>query len=118
MKRRLYVDPESGGLEDCTGSPYSWDSSFVVILRGHDDLWERFLEAERVLGEARRAVLDAASRESMTAEEQALHDRCEELHMLHDLDSGEWMRRHDEIEEAAKALALRDDGASAGDPTP
>ena len=117
MKRRLYVDPESGSLEDCSGRPHSWDSPFCVVLRGNEDLWQRYLDADRARDEARRAVLDAAAEESMTAEEQALHARVEELHSMLDLDSGEWMRRHDEIEDAARRLA-ESEGSSAGGAAP
>ncbi len=107
MRRRLYVDPESGSLEDCSANPDSWDSSFCRVLHGNDELWQRYLEAEAACAEARRAVLDAATCESMTAEEEALHEQMTALHALHDLDSEEWMRRSDEIEESARQLAER-----------
>jgi hypothetical protein len=111
MKRRIYDSPESCALSDCTGRPSSWNSSFVVVLRGHEELWQRYLEAERALDEARRAVLAAATEEPMSPEEQVLHDRAEALHSTLDIDSIEWMRRHDEIEAAAMKLAESDVGA-------
>jgi hypothetical protein len=113
VKRRLYVDPESGSLEDCSDSPYSWDSSFCVVLRDNEDLWQRYLEADRLCDEARRAVLDVTIREAMTDDEQKLHDAIVQLHHLHDLNTDEWMRRNDEIKAAAKQLA--DDNSSPTD---
>lgn len=111
MKRRLYVDPESGLLEDCSASPDSWESSFCVVLRGNEDLWQRYLDAERARGEARQAVLDAAIEEPMTAAEHVLHERDRALSLLmDDLDWSEWLRRNNEIKEAARLLAESADG--------
>lgn len=108
MKRRIYIDPECGHLEDCSARPHSWDSSGCVVLRD-DALWQRYLDAERASEEARQAVLAVATEEPMTAEERALHTRVDELHStLLGIDSGEWMRRHDEIEAEARRLAERD----------
>ena len=112
MKRRIYVSPESSSpLEDCSRRPGVWDSSFDVVLRGNEELWQRYLDAERALDEACRAVLDAATEEPMTPEEQALHARVDELHSTYDIDSAEWLRRSDEIEAAARRLAEGDVGA-------
>lgn len=116
MKRRLYVDPESGSLEDCSADPYSWDSSFCVVLRGNEELWQRYLEADRLCHEARRAVLDVTNREAMTDDEQKLHDRLNHLHDLHDLDTDEWMRQSDEIKAAARQLAASADSTPADPP--
>jgi hypothetical protein len=105
MKRRIYMAPDSGSLEDCSTRPYSWDSPFCVVLHGNDELWQRYLDAERACEEARRAVIVATTKEPMTPEEQVLYDRVIELHELDDHDSEEWMRQSDEIEEAAKKLS-------------
>lgn len=111
MKRHIYVCPESGSLEDYTSRPYSWDSSFCVVLRDNEDLWQSYLAAERACDEARRAVLDATTEEPLTAEEQVLHDRADDLHMSAgpDIDAGEWLRRNEVIEEEARKLAERQD---------
>jgi hypothetical protein len=115
-KRHIYVCPESGSLEDCSARPYSWDNSFCRVLRGNEELWQRYLDAERAVDEARQAVLDAATKESLTAEEQVLHDRADDLHMSvdPDIDSGEWLRRNEAIEEEARQLSERGDS---GPPT-
>jgi hypothetical protein len=107
VKRRIYIEPECGHLTDCSARPHSWDSSGCVVLRD-DTLWQRYLDAERACEEARQAVLAVATEEPMTPEEQALHEREDELHMMLGLDSGEWMRRHDEIEAEARRLAESD----------
>lgn len=105
MKRRIYMAPDSGSLEDCSTQPFSWDSSFCVVLHGNDELWQRYLDAERACAVARRAVVAATTKEPMTPEEQALYDRIIALHELDDHDSEAWMRQSAEIEEAAKKLA-------------
>jgi len=104
-KRRLYVHPDSGSIEDCSARPYSWNSPACVVLRDHEDLWQRYIDAENACDDARDAVLAAAIEEPMTAEEQELHARVTKLHEQIHLDSTEWMRCHDEIEAAAKQLA-------------
>lgn len=111
MKRRIYVDPGCGHLEDCSARPHSWDNSGCVVLRD-EVLWQRYLDAECACEEVRQAVLAAATEESMTSEERVLYERVDELHLMLDLDSGEWMRRHDEIEAEARRLAESDAGAS------
>lgn len=112
MKRRLYVSPESGSLEDCSGRPSSWTSSFCVVLRDNEDLWQRYLDAEHACDEARRAVLAATTKEPMTAEEQVLYARAHALYSTRGLDSSEWLRCCDEIEAEARGLAEGDTGAS------
>jgi hypothetical protein len=112
VKRRLYVSPASGSLEDCSARPSSWDSSFCVVLRGNEELWQRYLDAERICDEARHAVLEATTKEPMTAEELALYARAHVLYSTCDLDSSEWMSRCDEIEAEARRLAEGDTGAS------
>jgi hypothetical protein len=112
VKRRIYIDPECSLLEDCSARPYSWDSSRCVVLRD-DALWQLYLDAERACEEARQAVLAAATDEPLTDEECALHARVAELHSTPGINSGEWLRRNDEIEAEARRLAERD--APAGD---
>ena len=108
MKRRLYVDPESGSLADCSASPHRWDSAFCVVLRDNEALWQRYLDAERAFTEARQAVLDVTTEEPVTAEEQGLYGRLRDLHSMGGLDSSEWKCRYNEIKAQAQRLAESD----------
>lgn len=108
-RRRIYLGPGSD-IEDQSGDPGIWDSSWCHVLRD-EQLWQRFLDAQRALDEVRRAVAAAATEEPLSAEEQALRERAEELHATQGLDSAEWMRRYDEIKDAALKMAESGEGA-------